>query len=104
MKKITCLLGGTGWLLALPVAAQETNRPVLLVAFRSDPGAGTRPPRQEFGMGFGNGLATYDIGGKTPHTACNLQYRYRHNSGGGLSTPNQGINDNIVYAGVSWFF
>ncbi len=208
MKKITYLLGWTGWLLALPVAAQETNRPVLPAAFPSDHGAGTRPPRQEFGIGFGNGLATYDIGGKTPHnlllsrlyygillgqpvartkwyggqwefvqelfgawqydpanrylvgttsllrynwttgsrwvpfldagigasatnlghpdlgstgqfngqigpglsyfwnphTAFNLQYRYMHNSSGGLSSPNQGINENIVYAGVSWFF
>ena len=38
------------------------------------------------------------------HTALTLQYRYMHTSSGGLSSPNQGVNENICYFGVSWFF
>jgi hypothetical protein len=37
-------------------------------------------------------------------TVLTLQYRYMHTSDGGLGSPNQGINENIVYVGMSWFF
>jgi len=36
--------------------------------------------------------------------ALTLQYRYMHNSNAGIKSPNQGINENIAYIGMSWFF
>lgn len=38
------------------------------------------------------------------NAALTLQYRYMHTSDGGLGSPNQGVNENIAYVGVSWFF
>jgi len=33
-----------------------------------------------------------------------LQYRFIHISNAGISEPNLGVNENMFYAGVSWFF
>jgi opacity protein-like surface antigen len=38
------------------------------------------------------------------NVALTAQYRYLHMSSGGLSSPNQGVNENIAYLGISWFF
>jgi lipid A 3-O-deacylase len=38
------------------------------------------------------------------NVALTLQYRYLHMSSAGLSSPNQGVNENIAYVGMSWFF
>jgi len=38
------------------------------------------------------------------NVALTLQYRYMHTSDGGIKSPNQGVNENIAYVGMSWFF
>ena len=38
------------------------------------------------------------------NSALTLQYRYMHNSNAGIKTPNQGLNENIFYLGMSWYF
>jgi hypothetical protein len=36
--------------------------------------------------------------------ALTLQYRFIHLSCASIKTPNQGVNENVLYAGISWFF
>jgi len=54
----------------------------------------------EFNGQIGPGLQYF----WSDHTALTMQYRYMHTSDGGLSSPNQGLNENILYVGVTWVF
>ena len=38
------------------------------------------------------------------NSALSLQYRFTHISDGGIAAPNGGLNQHILYAGLSWFF
>ena len=38
------------------------------------------------------------------NSALSLQYRFTHVSDGGIAAPNGGLNQHILYAGLSWFF
>jgi len=54
----------------------------------------------EFNGQIGPGLSYF----WRDNAVLTLQYRYLHMSSGGLSSPNQGVNENIAYVGVSWYF
>jgi len=36
--------------------------------------------------------------------AATLQYRFLHLSNANLKTPNRGVNDSVIYIGLSWFY
>lgn len=54
----------------------------------------------EFNLQIGTGVSYF----WRDNVALTLQYRYMHISDAGIRTPNQGVNENICYAGISWFF
>jgi len=39
-----------------------------------------------------------------PDVALNVEWRWRHFSNADLKEPNDGVNANMIFAGVSWFF
>jgi len=54
----------------------------------------------EFNEQFGAGLNYF----WHKNRALTLEYRFIHISNAGIREPNLGVNENVFYAGVSWFF
>ncbi len=54
----------------------------------------------EFNEQFGTGVRFF----WRRNLALNFQYRYIHISNAGIKEPNQGVNEHVFYAGVTWFF
>jgi lipid A 3-O-deacylase len=54
----------------------------------------------EFNEQFGPGVNFF----WRKNSALTFQYRYTHFSNAGIREPNQGVNEQMFYAGMTWFF